>query len=370
MKKLLSIFLLVVSIFAFSGIDWVKIDDNQLLISVLRANFVENTYPMIIFKGDNYNYVEDAITDSSKLISIQVYRKASGNGFFITSEKNGEKIWSLPYEDVTLNYGKLFKLNGDYVFLGSVAIDNESFIYISKINQDGEIIYEDEINSFADFCCARLESNSLKFLAYKQEFSQKYHKYLASGQEYSFSNSLNPINKEIKFKDIDGIITIPQVYINGKYYALTGYISHQVELYEINPNGKSKRKIVKIPFLIPNTSSEYKIIGYSDNSLFTFGMKQNPDGLLHINIIEIGLDGKILNTFDISSRIIKKYEKHGIYIENNLPTIKTADKKIMLFPRDIKILLTNGQQKYAVYILDIKYNAGYGLGILVDLLEF
>ncbi|ACB10118.1 MULTISPECIES: hypothetical protein [Thermotoga] len=356
-RGILILFVLFSAVLFTQSIDKVRFDSGKFLVFVGSVSKESVSFEGVdlCYIGNNYNYVEDAIIDGENILEIYAYRRASGDGFIVRYRKidsnvwdyrepTYNNIWNIPYEDVSLYHGELYSLNNDFLFLGSVGLDGENFLYLMRIDKEGNILDEKELD-FENFLINEASESGVEFLAYKSIGSGHSSAYLC--QVFSYSGSLSEKGKQFKLD------YLPDFFANGKYYRAEGWMNREMTVYEF---GKKKRKrTVKIPFSIPSGGGGYPVLGHTDDSFFTLGLDYSTS---HTVVIEIGLDGKLKKTFDLTKAIMEKY---GL---ESLDYFEIGEKRIFPVPWSINLIHENNRL-HIFYLLGFTaYN--YYRGIMVQ----
>lgn len=242
-RGILILFVLFSAVLFTQSIDKVRFDSGKFLVFVGSVSKESVSFEGVdlCYIGNNYNYVEDAIIDGENILEIYAYRRASGDGFIVRYRKidsnvwdyrepTYNNIWNIPYEDVSLYHGELYSLNNDFLFLGSVGLDGENFLYLMRIDKEGNILDEKELD-FENFLINEASESGVEFLAYKSIGSGHSSAYLC--QVFSYSGSLSEKGKQFKLD------YLPDFFANGKYYRAEGWMNREMTVYEF---GKRRGK--------------------------------------------------------------------------------------------------------------------------------
>lgn len=356
-RGILILFVLFSVVFFAQSIDKVRFDSGKFLAfagSVAKEN-VSCEGVDLCYIGSNYDFVEDALLDGENVLEIYAYRQASGDGFIVRYRKLNSSvwdyreptynnIWNIPYEDVSLHHGELYRLNNEFLFLGSVGLDGENFLYLMRIDREGNILDERELD-FEDFLVNESSESGIEFLAYKSTGSGHSSAYLC--QAFSYSGSLSEKGKQFKLD------YLPDFFANGKYYRVAAWINRELTIYEFGK--KERKRTVKVPFSIPSSGGGYPVLGHTDDSFFTLGLDYPTS---HIVVIEIGLDGKLKKTFDLTRAVMERYNLE------NLDYFEIGEKRIFPVPWSVNLIHADGKL-HMFYLLSFTAH-NYYRGIMVQ----
>ena len=338
MKKAIFMIILFIPLFSFS-VSWVRYCDGLFLVGSHRENAFTKDPKVEVFEIGKSRSILDAFVDGERRCRIEAFR----DNFYILCESNGEKLWELDFPGVIPIKTKIFPLKDGILFLSALEFEGEKpFLYLCKVDAQGIILSEEEIDEYENFSWVNFDGEKLRFLAYRNPSEKD----SVEGvfQIYEFDGSL-------KRKEKFSSSIVPECRMKDAFYSIRGVINHRLEIYRVDERGRVKKKEIRIELNSPLTGG-YENVGCSDDSIFTVAEGRNR----YLHVLEIAPNGRIKDDVNLTEMLVKKFKNVDL---SGIPKVRMKDGILYLLPEGVKVLVVDGK-RYAIFELCVQHTKAFG----------